>query len=78
MKSVESNDIESADNSRRNEPGSGANQTSSDISKEDLKRLLLQQLEYYFSPYVIVDEFTILSTVSTNVFIINQQKYFDL
>lgn len=49
MKSVESNDIEFADNSRRNEPGSGAN-VSSDISKDDLKRLLLQQLEYYFSP----------------------------
>lgn len=50
MKSVESFEVDSADISRRHDPGSGANATSSDIPKEELKRLLLQQLEYYFSP----------------------------
>lgn len=69
MKSVESSEIETADNSRRNDPGSGANPTSTDIPKEDLKRLLLQQLEYYFSPENLANDKFLVSQMDSDHYV---------
>ncbi|CAL8096363.1 unnamed protein product [Orchesella dallaii] len=69
MKSIESNEVENADNSRHSDPGNGANATSSDMPKEELKRLLLQQLEYYFSPENLANDKFLVSQMDSDHYV---------